>query len=175
MNDDGAVERGSGTVAECVNRIGFPRGDLSGWFPRHAGKPASQSAKSNEPIIPANAKCVADTSLLLRIRENLRMNSDCKSLLSLLTLPARLSRTQAADYLGFEPDHITLLIKAGLLKPLGRPKPNSDKYFAAVKLAELRQDEQWLSRATQFISQHWQDKNARKSKCSNRMALTTEE
>jgi len=50
-----------------------------------------------------------------------------------------------------------------------------DKYFAAVKLAELRQDEQWLSRATQFISQHWQDKNARKSKCSNRMALTTKE
>src|SRR5438445_1686957 len=61
------------------------------------------------------------------------------------------------------------------LKPLGRPKPNSDKYFAAVKLAELRQDEQWLSRATHFISQHWQDKNARKSKCSNRMALTTKE
>ena len=42
MNDDGAVERGSGTVAECVNRIGFPRGDLSGWFPRHAGKPVSR-------------------------------------------------------------------------------------------------------------------------------------
>jgi len=25
----------------------------------------------------------------------------------------------------------------------------------------LRQDEQWLSRATLFISQHWNDKNAR--------------
>jgi len=95
--------------------------------------------------------------------------------LSLVTLPARLNRTQAADYLGFEPDHITLLIKAGLLKPLGRPKPNSDKYFAAVKLAELRQDEMWLSRATQFICQHWNDKNARKSKRSNRMVLPTPE
>src|SRR2546430_17240838 len=103
------------------------------------------------------------------------MNSDCKSLLSLLTLPARMSRTQAADYLGFEPDHITLLIKAGLLKPLGRPKPNSDKYFAAVKLAELRQDEQCLSRATQFISQHWLDKKARQPNTSNRMSWTTEE
>ena len=92
------------------------------------------------------------------------VNSECKNLLSRVTLPARLSRTQTADYLGFEPDHITLLIKAGLLKPLGRPKPNSDKYFAAVKLAELRQDETWLSRATQFISQHWNDKNARKTK-----------
>ena len=103
------------------------------------------------------------------------VNSECKSLLSLATLPARLSRTQAADYLGFEPDHITLLIKAGLLKPLGRPKPNSDKYFAAVKLAELRQDETWLSRATQFICQHWNDKNNRKSRHPNRATLTTEE
>jgi len=103
------------------------------------------------------------------------MNNECKALLSLVNLPARLSRTQAADYLGFEPDHITLLIKAGLLKPLGRPKPNSDKYFAAVKLAELRQDEQWLSRATSLISQHWNDKNARKSKSSSRTALAFEE
>jgi hypothetical protein len=101
------------------------------------------------------------------------MNNECRALLSLVTLPARLNRTQTADYLGFEPDHITLLIKAGLLKPLGRPKPNSDKYFAAVKLAELRQDEQWLSRATQFISQHYNDKNARKTKNSNRLVSTS--
>lgn len=103
------------------------------------------------------------------------MNNERRALLSLVTLPARLNRTQTADYLGFEPDHITLLIKAGLLKPLGRPKPNSDKYFAAVKLAELRQDEQWLSRATQFISQHYNDKNARKSKNSNRLVSTSTE
>jgi hypothetical protein len=103
------------------------------------------------------------------------MNNECRTLLSLVTLPARLNRTQAADYLGFEPDHITLLIKAGLLKPLGRPKPNSDKYFAAVKLAELRQDEMWLSLATKFIFHHWNDKNNRKSRHSNRATLTTEE
>ena len=111
----------------------------------------------------------------VEIRQNHPMNNECRTLLSLVTLPARLNRTQAADYLGFEPDHITLLIKAGLLKPLGRPKPNSDKYFAAVKLAELRQDEEWLSRATQFICQHWNDKNSRKSRHSNRAVLTTEE
>ena len=103
------------------------------------------------------------------------MNNECRALLSLVTLPARLNRTQAADYLGFEPDHITLLIKAGLLKPLGRPKPNSDKYFAAVKLTELRQDEQWLSRATQYICQHWTDKNNRNAGHSNRATLATHE
>src|SRR2546427_13302426 len=100
------------------------------------------------------------------------MNSDCKSLLSLLTLPARMSRTQAADYLGFEPDHITLLIKAGLLKPPGRPKPNSGKYFPAVKLATLRPGEKWLSRATLYICPDWDDKNKRKCHHSNRAGFT---
>jgi hypothetical protein len=103
------------------------------------------------------------------------MNNECKELLNLATLPARLNRTQTADYLGFEPDHITLLIKAGLLKPLGRPKPNSDKYCAAVKLAALRQDETWLSRATQFICQHWNDKNNRNTRHVNRATLITQE
>jgi hypothetical protein len=103
------------------------------------------------------------------------MNNECKELLNLATLPARLNRTQAANYLGFEPDHITLLIKAGLIKPLGRPKPNSDKYFAAVKLSSLRQDETWLSRATQYICQHWNDKNIRKFKNSNGENLITQD
>jgi hypothetical protein len=96
------------------------------------------------------------------------MTNESKELLRLPTLPGRMNRRETAAYLGFEPDHITLLIKAGLLKPLGRPKPNSDKYFAAVKLAELRQDVDWLSRATLYISQHWHDKNARKSKNTDR-------
>ena len=103
------------------------------------------------------------------------MNNECKELLNLATLPARLNRTQAANYLGFEPDHITLLIKTGLIKPLGRPKPNSDKYFAAVKLSALRQDETWLSRATQYICQHWNDKNKGKFRNSNMASLITQE
>jgi len=103
------------------------------------------------------------------------MNNECKELLNLATLPARLNRTQVANYLGFEPDHITLLIKAGLIKPLGRPKPNSDKYFAAVKLSSLRQDETWLSRATQYICQHWNNKNTGKFKHQNGVNLTAQE
>ena len=49
---------------------------------------------------------------------------------------------------------ITLLIKRGLVKPLGRPGPNGDKFFATVTLSKLRQDEQWLSRATQAVNTH---------------------
>jgi hypothetical protein len=90
------------------------------------------------------------------------MNPERRDLLNLATLPARLSSEEAANFLGFKSHDIPLLTKAGLLKPLGRPMPNSDKYFATVTLNELRQDVQWLSKATIVVSQHWKEKNARK-------------
>jgi len=91
------------------------------------------------------------------------VNNERKDLLNLATLPARLNMEEAAYFLGFKPHDIPLLIKAGLLKPLGRPVPNGDKYFATATLSELRQDVQWLSRCTAVVSRHWHDKNARKS------------
>lgn len=91
------------------------------------------------------------------------MNPERKDLLNLATLPARLSSEEAANFLGFKSHDIPLLTRAGLLKPLGRPMPNSDKYFATVTLNELRQDVQWLSKATVAVSQHWKEKNARKA------------
>ena len=90
------------------------------------------------------------------------MNNECRALLSLVTLPARLNRTQTADYLGFEPDHITLLIKAGLLKPLGHPARNSTKFFATGTLEQFRRDEKWLARASDAIASYWRDRNARR-------------
>jgi hypothetical protein len=92
------------------------------------------------------------------------MNDELKEFLNLATLPARFNKEQAAGYLGFEPDHITLLMQKGLLKPLGRPAQNSDKFFAKVELEKLKNDKEWLSKATAAISLHRQIKNARKSK-----------
>ena len=91
------------------------------------------------------------------------MNNERKDLLNLATLPARLNTEEAANFLGFKSHDMPMLMKAGLLKPLGRPMPNSDKYFATVTLNELRQDVQWLSKATVVVSQHWKEKNARKT------------
>jgi hypothetical protein len=91
------------------------------------------------------------------------MNDERKDLLNFTTLPARLNGEEAASFLGFKPHDIPVLLKAGLLKPLGKPLPNGDKYFATVVLNELRQDVSWLSKATMVVSQHWKAKNAGKS------------
>jgi hypothetical protein len=92
------------------------------------------------------------------------LNNDLKSLLNLTRLPARLNTAQTAACLGFEPHHIPVLAARGFLKPLGRPMPSSDKYYARIRIMEKADDEEWLSRATAALSQHWQDKNARKFK-----------
>jgi hypothetical protein len=74
---------------------------------------------------------------------------------------------QTAACLGFKPHDIPVLAARGFLKPLGRPKSNSDKYYARSRVLEVADDEEWLSRATAALSQHWHDKNARKTRKQN--------
>jgi len=51
----------------------------------------------------------------------------------------------------------------GLLKPLGHPAPNGQKFFLTATLEELRRDEKWFSKARDAIAEFWQNKNARRS------------
>ncbi len=95
------------------------------------------------------------------------LNNDLKAILNLNRLPARLNTAQTAACLGFKPHHIPVLAARGFLKPLGDPMPNSDKFYARSKVLERADDEEWLSLATAALSQHWEDKNARKAKKQN--------
>jgi hypothetical protein len=82
--------------------------------------------------------------------------SDC---LMLHRLPGRLDAAQTAALLGFQPHDIPVLTGLGLLKPLGRPAPNSTRYFAATYIDGLRENTEWLDKATRAIGRHWQEKN----------------
>ena len=90
------------------------------------------------------------------------LNQELKDFLNLASPPARLNTAQTAARLGFKPHDIPVLAARGFLKPLGKPMSNSDKYYARARIQELENDEEWLSRATAVLSQHWQAKNARK-------------
>ena len=92
------------------------------------------------------------------------MNDDRKDFLNVVRMPpARFDVQETAWYLGFSPNDIPILLKAGLLKPLGHPPHNGIKYFGAATLADLREDVQWLARASDAIVRHWQKKNAGKA------------
>jgi hypothetical protein len=79
--------------------------------------------------------------------------------------PARLRPDEAASLIGCHPHDIPVLVKAGLLKPLGRVPPNAVKYFSRRKVMELCDDDAWLARVTEAIIGHWRVKNGRR-RCS---------
>jgi hypothetical protein len=75
-------------------------------------------------------------------------------------LPARLTLEQAADDMGFNPGDVPILVVAKLLKPLGHPAPNGQKYFSSAELDRLRNDAEWLGRASGALIRHWRKRNA---------------
>ena len=90
------------------------------------------------------------------------VNNERKEFLSVRTPPARMVAEEAAWLLGFAPHDIPVLVSAGLLKPLGHPPASGTKFFATATLQKLRDDLNWLARASDAIVRHWQVKNSRK-------------
>lgn len=82
--------------------------------------------------------------------------------LNLAEKPYRLTMEQTAWKLGFPPHEISILIAKGLLKPLGHPAHNGQKFFLSSVLEELRRDERWFSKASDAIAEYWRRKNSRK-------------
>lgn len=78
-------------------------------------------------------------------------------------LPARLLAGQVAKLLNCTPEDVAILVGAGKLRPLGRPKPNAVKFFSTVELIGLLANRPWLDEATKTIAQHWRRKNARRN------------
>ena len=69
--------------------------------------------------------------------------------------PARMMAEQAAEYLGFRRHDIPVLVRAKLLKPLGKPSQQCVKYFAGIEIIAKGQDVLWLHKATEAVYRHW--------------------
>ncbi len=88
------------------------------------------------------------------------MNSEQHQFLTLVgRAPARLNASETAWYLGFYPHEVPILIAKKILKPLGDPPPNGTKYFSACELERMRQDVEWMARASRAVVQYRRDKN----------------
>jgi len=90
------------------------------------------------------------------------MLQDMERFLNLKASPGRLTAEQAAWFLGFSAHEIPMLVNKGLLKPLGHPAHNGQKYFLTATLEELRRDEKWFAKASDAVVEYWRDKNSRK-------------
>jgi hypothetical protein len=86
-----------------------------------------------------------------------------QQVLQTLRLPARLTAEQAGALLGFHPDSIAFLAKAGLMNALGQTE-DVQLMFAAVHIRQLYADEKWLTRATNAVRLHHKQKNSAQKK-----------
>jgi hypothetical protein len=78
-------------------------------------------------------------------------------------LPARLLAGQVAKLLNCTTDDVAILVSAGKLQALGKPKPNAVKFFSSIELITLLADREWLDEATKTIGQYWRRKNAQRN------------
>jgi hypothetical protein len=92
------------------------------------------------------------------------MNPERKEILNLVSLPGRLNAAETAFRLGFEPEHIPILVSAGQLKPLGNPPPGAVKFFLTVEIEQKKADARWLNKATELVRLKIKDKNERAAK-----------
>lgn len=76
---------------------------------------------------------------------------------------ARLRPEDAARIIGCQPHDIPVLVRRGLLTPLGRPPANAVKYFSRSKVLELCGQESWLAQVSDALVHHWQRKNSGRS------------
>ena len=89
------------------------------------------------------------------------MNPERRDFLNLLSPPGRSNSDEAAWKLGFETDHITILVNAGMLKPLGNPPPGSMKFFFTADIEQKKNNLKWMNKATELIRLKIKDKNER--------------
>ena len=95
------------------------------------------------------------------------MNPDVERFLNLRNLPDRLTVTEVAAKLNLSPHEIPILVAKALLKPLGHPPQNGQKYFAACELERLRIDADWLAKASDSLVRHWRRRNLKKLCATN--------
>lgn len=117
-------------------------------FRRNRGRQCSQRRTATAP------------HTVKRIMNNLRQQIQISS----PHLVGRLNVEEVALLLHFQVHDIPVLVKAGMLKPLGKPMaPNTVKYFAATEMVALARDPVWLSKATKIINDYWAEKTRRRT------------
>jgi hypothetical protein len=75
--------------------------------------------------------------------------------------PACVGMEEAAAIFGWTNYYLPLLVRAGHLKPLGRPAQNARKWFATVEIERMSQGPDWLDKAVHIVEKQIQEMNKR--------------
>ena len=76
--------------------------------------------------------------------------------------PGRYTYAETAARIGGATEtDIVVLVRLGLLKPLGRPPQNGRKYLAAADVEACIQDRHWLEKATRALYAYHKNRNSK--------------
>ena len=73
--------------------------------------------------------------------------------------PACVGMEQAAAMFGWPNYYMPFLVRAGHLKPLGKPAQNARKWFATVEIERMSCDPDWLDKAIRIVEKQIQEMN----------------
>ena len=100
------------------------------------------------------------------------VSTHVRDFLNVRRLQGRLNVRQTAALLNCGEHDIPVLVSAGLIKPLGHPPPNAQKYFAPVEILQLAGDSERMGQICDVIYRHWQAKNAAKTGARQKPEVT---
>src|SRR5471032_2262435 len=89
--------------------------------------------------------------------------------------PACVSMEAAAIIFGWPNYYLPFLVRAGHLKPLGKPAQNARKWFATVEIERMSQDPDWLDKAIRIVEKQIQEMNKKqRGKGQSEMPLSND-
>jgi hypothetical protein len=104
-------------------------------------------------------------------RQQSATNLEQRAFLSLPRYPAFLTLLQTCWLLGLVYHQGEILVRRGILFPAGKRRTRKARMFATSYVLALAEDRDWLSKARDSLSLHWEQqrkaKRARQAKQSN--------
>jgi hypothetical protein len=85
--------------------------------------------------------------------------------------PACVGMEEAAAILGWPNYYLPFLIRAGHLKPLGKPAQNARKWFATVEIERMSCDPDWLDKAIRLVEKQINEMNQKQRGKATEVAL----
>jgi hypothetical protein len=73
--------------------------------------------------------------------------------------PVCVSMVEAAKIFGWPNYYLPFLVRAGHLKPLGKPMQNARKWFATVEIEQMSCDPDWLGETIRIVEKQIQEMN----------------
>lgn len=92
------------------------------------------------------------------------MSNEQRSFLSLPRFPALISLIEACWLLGLVEHQGKILVGRGMLSPVGKRRRRKGRMFVSAYILELAADRQWLNKAKDTLSIHWEQNRSRRKK-----------